>query len=317
MRTTRLGIALSTVALAVGAFVVATPQAPEVSAATLTYPTPSYYSAIHDEPVIYANGCHARRDVVVPRPCTFANSSAKRTVLLFGDSHAAHWFGAVLKGANNQGWRMRSLTKSGCPATAISVRRYKTSYPYPQCNLWRSRALTALENGAFGRVDVVVVSNWHFHQALTKATSTGRVLTGAERRERWERGMRTTLRRLLGGAKQVVLLRDSPDLPGDTLGAQRCFRAYGLAAQSKCGTTVRRALSAGTWAAERRAAASFPGRVVTVDLSRPTCTDGWCGPVAVPYLAFKDDNHWTQTYMKAVLYPKLRPVLIAAMKRAG
>jgi hypothetical protein len=314
MRTSKVWLVGTTVVLAAGALTVAQPQAPQVSAAS--YPIPSYSAAITDEPVIYDNGCHARREVTTPRPCTFTNARAKKTILLFGDSHAAHWFGGVQKAAVNQGWRFRSLTKSGCPATAISVRRYKTSYPYPWCNTWRTRALTAFANGDFGRVDVVVVSNWHFHQALTNATSSGRVLTGAERRERWEKGMRTTLRRLLGSAKQVVLLRDSPDLPGNTLDAQRCFRAYGLAAHTKCGAPVGKALSAATWAAEKRAAASFPGRVVTVDLSAPTCTNGWCGPVAKPYLAFKDDNHWTQTYMKAVLYPSLRPHLIAAMKRA-
>ena len=53
-----------------------------------------------------------------------------------------------------------------------------------------------------------------------------------------------------------------------------------------------------------------------VDLTTPTCPGGWCGPIDKPYLMFKDDNHWTQTYMRAHFSAPV-DALLAAMDRAS
>jgi hypothetical protein len=270
--------------------------------------------------VTYRNGCHAGRLVVTPKPCTTTNADRPRTVMIFGDSHAAHWHAAVLAAAKAQGWRMRTLTKSGCPAVAVTVRRYKTSDPYGECNLWRSRALSGLAARSFGRVDVLVISSWHFH-TIVDSLSSNRTVWGEDKVSLWRTGMRKTLASVLKGVKQVVILRDSPDLPGDMLQAQACYAAYGQAAQTKCGTTLAKATSAGIWNAERQAVAELPStlraRVKTVDLTSPTCAGGWCGPIDGPYLAFKDDNHWTQTWVKARMNKPVYTEVKAAMLRGA
>ena len=51
------------------------------------------------------------------------------------------------------------------------------------------------------------------------------------------------------------------------------------------------------------------------DLTSATCSSTWCGPVIRPYLMFKDDNHWNQTFMRAHFAPLLRPILEAAVAR--
>lgn len=307
---------LLTVALAAAglpAASAAAPAAPVVGSAWT--PVPSYSVAAHDEPVTYRNGCHASRVVTTPRACTFANASGARTVMLFGDSHAAHWHAAVLSTAKAHKWRMLTLTKSSCPAADINVQIYKTAAPYPQCSAWRKKALPAIAASRWGKVDVAVVSDWHFHKVLS--SPRGHRLLGATKRAAWEAGMRRTLRTMLKGVRQIVLLRDSPDLPGDADSARACYARNGLAAQRRCGTTTAKALRAGVWKAEKRAAASFPGRVTVVDLTTPTCPRGWCGPIDVPYLAFKDDNHWTQTYVRAHFSAPVNSLVRAAMARAG
>lgn len=318
----RTAVLLAAVAAVAGATLPATAAPAPASAlasgvvrAAAWKPVPSYAVAAHDEPVTYRNGCHAGKVVVTPRPCTFANAKGTRTVLLYGDSHAAHWHAAVLASAKAHNWRMLTLTKSSCPAADVAVRGYKGAKAYPQCSTWRSRALPAIAASRWGKVDVAVVSDWHFHSVLS--SPRGRILSTTAKVAAWEAGMRRTLAKILKGAKQVVLLRDSPDLPGDALGARACFARYGLAAQKRCGTTTSRALNNRIWAAERRAAASFPGRVVVVDLTLPTCPKGWCGPIAKPYLAFKDDNHWTQTYMRAHFTAPLNKLLVVAMEKAN
>ena len=291
----------------------ATAATPGLVIAPTWTPIPTYSVAKHDEPITYANGCHVKGVVTTPKVCTFA-STGTRTVMLFGDSHANHWFGAVLNAARVGKWKMKTMTKSGCPAVKVSVRRYKSSGYYPECNTWRAKALAGLAKGTYGRVDVLVISSWHFHQVVG---STGRNLTGAAKYARWQLGMKDTLTTALKGVKQIVILRDSPDLPGDMLQAQACYARWGLAAKTKCGTTLAKATSAGIWAAEKKAAAAFGGRVVTVDLTTPTCPNSWCGPIDGPYLAFKDDNHWTQTWVKARMNKPVYAQVKAAILRAG
>jgi hypothetical protein len=311
--------------VALGLVVTTLPATPPVAAAgaraggavlagATWQPVPSYAKAAHDEPVTYRNGCHAWRPVTHPKACTIVNASAPRTVLLFGDSHAAHWYGAVRAAAVARGWRMLYLTKSSCPAADVPVRGYKVGSSYPQCSIWRRRALPALAESRWGAVDVAVVSDWHFHTVLS--SPHGRRLSPARKAVAWEAGMRRTLRALLRGVPQVVLLRDSPDLPGDAATARACFRRHGLAAQKRCGAPATSALKGLIWAAEKRAAASFGGRVTVVDLTKATCTGGWCGPIDKPYLAFKDDNHWTQTYMRAHFTKPVGALLDAAMRKA-
>ena len=251
--------------------------------------------------------------VTVPRACTFGNPKGARTILLFGDSHGAHWHAAVLAAAAAHGWRVLTLTKSSCPATSVDVRRYKMTTAYTQCGVWRKAALAKLRAHAWGRVDVVVVSNWHFHQVLS--SPLGHVITGEARLDAWERGMRTTLASLVQAAPQVVLLRDSPQLPGPATTAKACYARWGTSAGSHCGTTRAKALSGGTWSREVFATKSFPGKVRAYDLTTPTCSATWCGPIARPYLMFKDDNHWNQTFMKARFGPLLRTIVDAAVAR--
>lgn len=277
-------------------------------------PIPSYAVAAHDEPITYTNGCHAWRAVTTPHPCTIVNAASARRVLLVGDSHAAHWYAAVLASAAGHGWRMLYLTKSSCPAADVDVRVYKRVLGYPQCRLWRHRALYSFAHRTWGLVDVAVVSNWNFHQVVS---ASGRQLTGAPLAAAWEAGMRRTLAALLHTAKQVVLLRDSPDLPGDASQAQACYRSWKQAAQTRCGAPRSRALNSALWAAEVRAAAAFPSRVTAVDLTSPVCPGGWCGPLDGRYLRFKDDNHWTQTYVRVHFGPLVDRLLVPAMARAN
>lgn len=276
-------------------------------AAAALVPSPS--AAIHDEPPIYYNGCHSWPPNTEPKACTYGHPKAKRTVMLFGDSHAAHWFGAVRGVADGQGWRFLSLTKSSCPAVSVSVRRYRVSEFHSSCNPWRKNVFAKMGGGGYGKLDVVVMSSWHFHQVADRPY--GRVVHGEQRARLWRKGMERTLKVLTSNARQVVILRDSPQLPGGMHGYWRCIAAH-AGSPRVCGTTVGKALSARTWRMERQVAKRFDN-VQTVDLSTPFCTGGFCSPVDGRHLAFKDDNHFNQTYMMWHFRPLLRPILKEAM----
>ncbi len=269
------------------------------------YPSPAV--AKHAEPPIYSNGCHSWPPRTAPKACVYGKKKASKTVMLFGDSHAAHWFGAVRDIADHKKYRMLSVTKSSCPAANLHVRRYRVSTPHTSCYPWRQKVFKKLKAHAWGQVDVAVISSWHFHQVLSR----GHLLKGSARAKEWERGINKTLKVLSKSANQVILLRDSPQMPGGMNGYWRCIERN-KSTPNKCGRPTKKALSGKIWRIEKRAAARYSS-VTAVDLSTAFCEGRFCSPVNNGMLAFKDDNHWNQIYVRKHLRPQFAPSINTAM----
>ena len=71
-----------------------------------------------DAPVIHDNGCYAHhKDTAAPDPedCTFGFFDGD-TVVLYGDSHAAQWFGAAVEVADTPRLAPAAGDQGGLPA---------------------------------------------------------------------------------------------------------------------------------------------------------------------------------------------------------
>jgi peptidoglycan/LPS O-acetylase OafA/YrhL len=68
------------------------------------------------KPKVYLDDCHVNNGEVLSGDCTYGDKSSDKTIVLYGDSHAAQWFPALEKLANENGFKLVSLTKSACPA---------------------------------------------------------------------------------------------------------------------------------------------------------------------------------------------------------
>ncbi|MFI2424796.1 SGNH hydrolase domain-containing protein [Streptomyces sp. NPDC018955] len=77
-----------------------------------------------------------------------------RTVVLFGDSHAAQWFPALRRLATARGWKLVSLTKASCKVADVTI--LNDHGPYTVCDTWRSRAVAKIDAL---RPELVVVSS--------------------------------------------------------------------------------------------------------------------------------------------------------------
>lgn len=271
------------------------------------YPSPN--QAKSAEPPIYSNGCHSWPPRTAAKACVYGAKKSNKTVMLFGDSHAAHWFGGIRDIADQNRYRMLSVTKSSCPAADLRVRRYRGKQVHTSCFPWRQNVFKKLNSQAWGDIDVAVISSWHFHQVLGR----GKLLKGASRQAEWTRAINRTLSVLSANVDQVIVLRDSPQMPRGMNGYWRCI-AKNQARPKRCGTATSKALPAGIWGIEKYAAARFPN-VKAVDLSTQFCGGSFCSPVDGKLLAFKDDNHWNQVYVRARLGPKLAPHVTTAMEQ--
>lgn len=273
---------------------------------------PSPGVAETDHPLIYLNGCHVQAYEVVPKACAFGNPAATRTIALFGDSHSAQWFAAMQSVASTRNWRLLSITKTHCPADDLAVAQYLSTERYPECPTWRRRVFAAIARGEWGHIDVLVMTGWQWHIVFTKAT--GDPIVAPDRALAYELGTRRTFRFLTPYVSRILVVRDTPDMPVGKPAFNACMRAHRTDA-NVCGSVWRRTMSDDVWAAERRAGEGF-ATVSYVDFTQRLCPDRVCPTVQYGLRMYKDDNHLTQGFMRAVMAPRLRTVLDVVMARA-
>ena len=220
----------------------------------------------------------------LPYTCQFGvrGSIATRTIALVGDSHAAHWRGAIEVAAQARGWRGFSLTRSGCPLStappALSKARRES------CGRWRRAVRSWFRRHR--EVRTVFVSQL--------AGTTVRAPAGRSRREYQIQGYLRAWRRLPKSVRQIIVLRDTPvTTPKASVCVQQAVidrRHPGSACAIDRAKAVRRDPAA--------VAARRPGmpRVHVVDLTRYMCSPRLCFPVVGGVLVHKDTTHMTPLF---------------------
>ena len=96
---------------------------------------------IKQQPKIYADGCQLDKQATTPKAtCIYGDSSANRSIVLFGDSHAAQWFPAIDSWAKAKNYRLIVMTKSSCPAIALPLKD-SGAFKAKLCEKFRANAL--------------------------------------------------------------------------------------------------------------------------------------------------------------------------------
>ena len=220
----------------------------------------------------------------VPYTCQFGVRAAiaNRTVALIGDSHAAHWRGALEVVAQARSWRGFSLTRSGCPLSAaapqLEERRRRS------CQEWRRavrRWFTRHRN-----VQTVFVSQL--------ASARVRTPRGRDSGSYQVQGYMRAWRWLPRTVRQIIVLRDTPYSTDNTpLCVERAMR-------ERRRTDVACAVARGKALRRDRAATAArrdrSGRVHLVDLTRFMCSRRLCFPVVGGVLVHKDKTHITSLF---------------------
>ena len=80
-----------------------------------------FVAAQNDKPIVYAMSCWGSSRTTKAKICRFGDPNATHTAVLMGDSKALHWFPAYRRIFEKPGWRLLSVTKSGCPMVDAPV----------------------------------------------------------------------------------------------------------------------------------------------------------------------------------------------------
>ncbi|KRV48120.1 acyltransferase [Wenjunlia vitaminophila] len=145
---------------------------------------------------VYTDGCAlGMNEEVQKQPCLYGDTTADRTVVLFGDSHVAQWFPALQPIALKHHWRLYSFTKSACKISEITIEY--NDRPYSTCDNWRAATIKKVRGL---NPELVITSN----------SNVAKVYGGGDTAAAWGEGQARTYRQLQQGRTQVVTLLDNP-----------------------------------------------------------------------------------------------------------
>ena len=251
---------------------------PNVTAFVPSNLHPTLSEASSDQPSVYDDGCHLLDySVTAPADCLYGDPSAER-IVLFGDSHAAQWFPAVLAFAQANGYSVEPHTKSSCPSADLNV--LLNSVPYSECEVWRDAVKDRLDSDP---PRLVIISNYG-QATLPEA--------GTSYSQQWRQGLEETIREI--SPIPVAVIADTPSY-GSTPAV--CLSGN-LDTVANCATPVSSALESEARDAEEQAAIS--GDFTYIDMTEYMCGPSMCSPILGDILAFRDAHHITATFSRAL-----------------
>jgi peptidoglycan/LPS O-acetylase OafA/YrhL len=204
-----------------------------------------------------------------------------KTVVLFGDSHAQHWFDALNVVARQRKWRLVVLVKSNCGPALGRVAKDDTKQPYAECDQWREEALTRI---AQLRPALVVMSSLQ--------RSAGPIGVAGDPDRAWAAAWLATVKRVKSAGATPVIIEDNPFPRTNVLD---CLSDHPRAIQA-CNLKPAATVDGGRKRAIRAMAAA--NLVQVIDTTPWFCSATVCPAIIDGTLVYRDTNHITATYSK-------------------
>ncbi len=218
-----------------------------------------------------------RSTCLVALACTYGKSSAKKTAVVFGDSHAVMWMPAVLPRLLSSGYRVTLVWFGACPAAQVAV--YNPTYDYPTlCNSVRAAEISSIVT--LHPSLVLLAERDHM-----VPSGPGINFTSAA----WTPALETTIRTLQGAGSKVGVIEDGPSFPWSI---PTCLSQSPSMAKA-CGVPVASGQASDMHAAESAAAAHTGAFFIPTH--QWLCTTS-CSAVIQSLVAYTDNDHLTKSY---------------------
>ena len=248
-------------------------------------PEPTQRAVRDDRGTVWDEGCMLQPPETESGECAFGRPAGRKTVALFGDSHAMHFFPAFEQVAKQRGWRLLAFNKAGCPPYDVLVYNPEVDREYRECREWQERVLERIEEE---RPEIVFTAGTVWHklyedgEVLRKHRQNTRVLEPAYVR---------MLERLQALDTRPIVMKDLPKAPHDMTD---CVSAN-LGNLEACAYDKHQANPDHF---EVRAARQAGAKVI--DLSPALCAKGRCFGVIRNTLVYRDDDHMTATFARTL-----------------
>jgi peptidoglycan/LPS O-acetylase OafA/YrhL len=266
-------------------------------------PQSSFWAAANDRRVLFDAHCLTASGSTRLAECTYGDRSSDTIIVLFGDSHAEHWFPAVDLIAMENHWRLLTLLKSSCPAADVTVFNVSLKRDDTECVLWRKAALARI---ATLHPHLVAVS-----EADSPVADPARgIRSHSISADEWQRGLRSTVSYLDSRDLKTIVIADVPRPEFDV---PTCLSR--AAAQSRsvqdCNVSRSAAFNEDARRAERAAITGL-NNTRLVDLADQFCPNQTCPTLVEGQVVFRDGNHLTSSFSRS-----LAPVLQHEIDKMG
>lgn len=233
---------------------------------------------------------------VLMRHCVGGDETAETTMLLVGDSHAAHWFPALDAAGSNQGIRLVALHQGNCPATILST----DPGLLDDCR----RVIDELDD-VIAHVDPSIIVTSHADSYAI------------DRPDDWQAGLASLAERLERDGLELIVIHDVPRFAVDPILCLARTGATAAGADAACSMS-RSAVeqrAEPVRAAEQAVADSFDNVVIwdPIDL---LCEPAVCSPRREGVPMYIDAHHITVSH-STTLADALEPTLLRALEAAG
>jgi peptidoglycan/LPS O-acetylase OafA/YrhL len=225
-------------------------------------------------------------------PCVFGDANAQTSVALLGDSHAEHWLPALDRIGRERHWKIYAMVKPACPVPDMpELINARLKRSYVECTEWRRAMLKRI---VALRPTMVVLSSFDHYMPADGSASDWHVTP-----ENWRNGLRRTYTTLSAAGLSTIVIRGTPQ-PGFDVPACLSRRANGSPFQWRgCDYSLNEALSPAAIRAQDQAARGLP-HLVFVDMNDQFCDGMRCSAIRRGAIVFRDDDHLTATFSRAV-----------------
>jgi len=260
---------------------------------------PSPLRAQADRSRMYYEGCLVGIDGTNSNRCLYGDPQGRRTLILFGDSHALQYSPALEELAEAHDWRLIVLTKAECSPGEVRIRSMVAEREYSQCDAWREKELRRIEMGAGSTV--VVISG---DTVYTPYGKNGEELSGAAAAAAMEAAYLATLKRIHRAGLRTVVIKDTPvstsDVPSCVSEKLQHLESCAFRHVPDRDTEF-----------DARAARAAPGAHL-IDITPEICPQNLCRAVIGNALVYRDKSHLTATFART-----LAPSIERGLKKAG
>jgi peptidoglycan/LPS O-acetylase OafA/YrhL len=218
--------------------------------------------------------------VTVPPGCVYGDPHGTRTMVVFGDSHAAMWLDSLSAVATQAGWRLVYLGKGSCPASDLPVPNPpgwgRRDQAFSQCEQFHRYAVARIDQL---KPNLVIITQEIQPQPGGKNYST----------REWQDGLAVTLRALTVPKSDIYVLGNIPTLHQS---GPECL-AHSATNIQACSDPATTAVHVGYNGAEKAAAEAAGAHYIDV-------TPWFCSRVCTAVIGgtevYWDDNHITAGY---------------------
>lgn len=233
----------------------------------------------------YSDECDVTRMDTTSPMCEFGNPNAERTLVLYGDSHAAMWIPAFNEIGAAADWKVVQLTKPGCIVPDFPNYSNILGREYTECADYREFALEKIEEI---QPDLVIIDSARKGVILSENGEPNS--DDAAVHAAWEEGLDRTLSEIRPNTDRLVVLGDIAYAPEPGLD---CLTANPNDAD-ECAVPIEDAVLAEHNRMEEDVALRNDAEFV--DLVPLFCTDEICPAVVDGITTRRDAIHVNENY---------------------